>query len=575
MSAKIQPKSEAKPAKPGKDTIYVDADDEITAIIDKVEGAKEKVVALVLPKRAAMLQSIVNMRLLKRSADSSGKSVVLITSEGALMPLAGAAGLHVAKNLTSKPEIPPSPRDPVPVAGEAATDDMAEEVPDKIDYDRPVGELAGAGAAESIALDDDDEVADEPAKPHKPTKDKKLAIPNFDRFRLLLGGGIVGFIALIIFIILALKVWPHAKITITTTSTPISANFSLTTSDKAQGLDMEKGVIPAVLKTQDQTANQQVQATGQKNLGDKASGSVTMTAQKCSGNPFDPPNDVPSGTGITTSGLSYITQERASFHGTGVSGSCYTYSANGSISIKAQAAGAKYNVSGATFTVAGRSDVSASGSASGGSDNNVTVVSQQDVDAVKAKLTNNKDADNIQKQFQTQLSDQGYYVITQTLKASEPQVTASPEVGQQASTSNVTVKVTFSVLVVGKKELREAVRTELEKQIDKNKQKISDGDLLNNLTVSLQGQSSPTVASLSISKATTAVPIIDIATVKNQVGGKKSNEIKTMISAYPGVENVDVKLSPFWVEHAPKKPSKISVVMKQVKSSNQQRSDGD
>src|SRR6266404_1395162 len=102
MSAKIPPK-------PSKDVIYVDVDDEITSIIDKIENSEHKVVALVLPKRAASLQSIVNMKLLKRSADTAGKNPVLITSEAALLPLAGAAGLHVAKNLQSKPEIPDAP----------------------------------------------------------------------------------------------------------------------------------------------------------------------------------------------------------------------------------------------------------------------------------------------------------------------------------------------------------------------------------------------------------------------------------------------------------------------------------
>src|SRR6266404_1395798 len=102
MSAKIPPK-------PSKEVIYVDVDDEITGIIDKVENAGSKVVALVLPKRAATLQSIVNMKLLKRSADSADKNVVLITSEAALLPLAGAAGLHVAKNLQSAPEVPEAP----------------------------------------------------------------------------------------------------------------------------------------------------------------------------------------------------------------------------------------------------------------------------------------------------------------------------------------------------------------------------------------------------------------------------------------------------------------------------------
>jgi len=104
-AAKIPP----KPAKPSKATVYVDIEDEITAIIDKVETAKEKIVALVLPKRATVLQSVVNMRLLKRNAEQADKRVVLITNEEALLPLAGAVGLHVAKNLQSKPEIPLAP----------------------------------------------------------------------------------------------------------------------------------------------------------------------------------------------------------------------------------------------------------------------------------------------------------------------------------------------------------------------------------------------------------------------------------------------------------------------------------
>lgn len=91
-----------------KETIYVGVDDEITHIIDKVNDSQHKIIALVLPKRAAVLQSVVNMKLLKKAATSSKKNIVLITSEQGLYPLAGAAGIHVAKSLQSKPAIPPS-----------------------------------------------------------------------------------------------------------------------------------------------------------------------------------------------------------------------------------------------------------------------------------------------------------------------------------------------------------------------------------------------------------------------------------------------------------------------------------
>jgi hypothetical protein len=80
----------------GKDVIYIDIDDEITAIIDKVRGSEQRIVALVLPKRANAFQSIVNMKLLKRTADNANKHLVLITNETGLLPLAGAVGIYVA-----------------------------------------------------------------------------------------------------------------------------------------------------------------------------------------------------------------------------------------------------------------------------------------------------------------------------------------------------------------------------------------------------------------------------------------------------------------------------------------------
>ena len=70
-----------------KDVIYIDVDDDVTAIIGKIKMAKEKIVALVPPKRAGALQSAVNLRLLDRMAKTSKKQLVLITNNQALITL--------------------------------------------------------------------------------------------------------------------------------------------------------------------------------------------------------------------------------------------------------------------------------------------------------------------------------------------------------------------------------------------------------------------------------------------------------------------------------------------------------
>ena len=92
-----------------KDVLYIDVEDDITAIIGKVKAAKQKVVALVPPKRVGAIQSAVNLKLVQRAATHEGKQLVMISKNAALVALASNAGIPVAKNLQSKPEMPEIP----------------------------------------------------------------------------------------------------------------------------------------------------------------------------------------------------------------------------------------------------------------------------------------------------------------------------------------------------------------------------------------------------------------------------------------------------------------------------------
>jgi hypothetical protein len=379
---------------------------------------------------------------------------------------------------------------------------------------------------------------------------------------MLLGLGILGVIALIVFIIMAIFVLPKATITIKTSSEPVSANFNLAASADTPAVDSAKGVIPAKLETTDQNGSQQVTATGQQNNGDKATGSATLT--NCSNSPVT----VAAGTGISQNGLAFITQSSVSldsgnFTSGGVCKS--TGSHVGSVHIVAQSAGSKYNVtlSGASVV----SGVTASGSASGGTDSIVTILSQSDVDAAKAKLTTGTSGDQFTKDFEKKLTDSGEYVLSSTLKAGDPVINASPAVGQPASTANVTIKITYTVLTVKKSDLSQAIEDKTASQIDKTKQKLN-GNFLSDANITVQSQSSPTSATLAVNEETTAVPIINVATVKKTAEGKKTGDIKSAIGNWAGVKEVDVKLSPFWVSKVPGKAGKITVVLQEVKSSS-------
>lgn len=184
-----------------KDVIYIDVEDDIAAIIDKLKQSSDKIIAFVPPKGNAVLQSVVNLKLLKRAAEHADKQPVIVTSNHALTALAGGLGFYISKNLQSKPVL-------MNGEPEEFQEDEAVELSDGEVVD---GAGAAAVAAASTDLDDDeveltpDELAslqsdednggippvdgdDTPKKQKKQKKakdkaDKKKKIPNFDSFR--------------------------------------------------------------------------------------------------------------------------------------------------------------------------------------------------------------------------------------------------------------------------------------------------------------------------------------------------------------------------------------------------------
>lgn len=552
-----------------KDVIYIDVDDEITAIIDKVHASNKKIVALVLPKRAAVLQSIVNMKLLKRAASDAKKNLVLITSEHGLMPLAGSVGIHVAKSLNSKPEIPDPP---LKVHDSAEPeDDEPEDI--VIDPAKPVGELAGQTAVQQdgdddgpIHLDDEDEESAGASFSAKAKKDgaarRKFKIPDFNKFRLILILSALGVVVLGVVGYAAVAVWPTAKITIQTDSQAVTSStvLALKTTEGAE-LDAEKAVVPAQIQEVTKTLTQEAPATGELNKGEKATGTVVMTVKDCPPYNPNPPSDVPAGSGISSSGKTYITQKKAVFSLSAPEGSCIVFKTDAT-AIVAQTGGSSFNVTSATFTTPGRSDVTATGSASGGTDNIVKVVSQTDIDAAKEKITQ-QDTAQIRQELKSALVGRNLLPIEMTFTTGEPETSVSAEVNTEAESVTITQTVTYTMLGAKQEDLEKVIATNVKDKIDSKKQSILSYGLddaffaLQNIT--------PEETTVSMQVTVVAGAALDVSSIKKQVAGKKAGDAKEIILASPGVTNVTVEYSPFWVNSIPKKTDKITVVIQEPK----------
>ncbi len=554
-------------AEASKDTIYIDVDDEITGIIEKVRASKHKIVALVLPKRAGALQSIVNIKLLKRSADAEHKKVVLITSEAGLMPLAGAVGLYVAKTLQSQPSVPPPPDTS---QAQEVIDENGEE--GDIDKSKSVGELAGITAIAAAAKPDQEETIDidngddeEEAKPKKDKKTgSKISVPNFDKFRgrLFLGSGAL--ILLIIGWIFAFRVLPKATVTIKTNAVSINSGINFTADTSAKEVNEKTNTVPAVQKESKQSASQKITATGQKNVGEKASGTVSLkncTAQNGT-------ITIPAGTTVTSSGLSYVTTDSVTLPQSLFSGGGNCLTGAKDVGVSATNPGSNYNISsGKSFAVIGYSGVGGTnGNAfAGGTDKTVTVVSQKDVDDAKKKITedNSKAKDDLVKQFQ----DDNLFPLQASILPGKQTVTSSPKVGEEATDVNVTVETNYTMLGVVRDDLKKLVENDVKKHIDTKKQALSD-DGLDQASFTVTSKKSATNQTFSVEASATAGTQVDADNLKQQITGKKRGDVIAIVQGLPSVESVTVDYSPFWVFNTPNNPDKITIVVQKNEASS-------
>ncbi len=548
-----------------------------------------------LPKRATVFQSIVNMKLLKKKADQSKKNVILVTSEAGLMPLAGAVGMHVAKSLQAKPEIPAGPDAEDIDDGPVSLADEAKEADDEPDIDnkKPIGELAGAAALGAAAASkhspedtiqiDNDAISDpmglndidKETKAGKPKKGKKankkakgldgkpIKVPDFNKFRkwLLIGGAAA--IALIIFWIFGFHVWSKATIIIQTNTSNQSSVSTITLSQADGNVNTATGIVPAKLQSQTKsTTSSPVNTTGTKTIGTSATGPITIT-NPCTLQGSTSSVNVPSGTQFTdNSGNVYNSNGSVTVPGFSINkGKCNPGVA--SVNVTAAGVGTGYNNSSnstsynpsdgdiSTFNIVG-------GPMTGGSSNNVQVVATADVTAAAAQITT-PNSSQMKSQLESSLKSEGYMPIPATFVAGTPVDTPSATVGSQANTVTVTQTVNYTMYGAKQSDLDAIVTTNVNQQINPSTQSILD----TGVTTASYSVVSTTSSSATVTMQATATigPKISAKSIASQSAGVPSGDIKNTIGSIPGVTNVIVKYSPFWVSATPKNVNKIHVVI--------------
>ena len=550
-----------------KDVIYIDVDDDVTAIIGKIKSSKEKIVAIVPPKRAGALQSAVNLRLLDRMARNDKKQLVIISNNHALATLAASAKIPVAKNLQSKPELAEIPAlvvddgDDIIDGSELPVGDLARTVKGGASADTPKKLRSEAiSDIDTSELSIDDEVVSPVAagavattKRVQPAK-KKSKIPDFDIFRKKLIFIVLGGAGLVTLLVWMFVFAPAAQVIITAKTSPSSVNAAVKLGGTAAN-DYKAGIISSVSQTEKKDVTVEFTATGQKDVGEKATGTVKISklSQEAYG--------VPAGTRLTSNDGDFITQTAVTIP---AATPCFPAFCAGSVTVGviADKSGTEHN--GASGSVRGPSNITGTfqGVASGGTSKMARVVTSDDIERAKGEVLG-KSSDEEKAALKKKFTN-GEITIDSSFTADAAEPVATPAVDQEApdGKGQLVVSTTYSIQAVAKGALESYITSYLNAKLDDDSpQKVYSTGVDKASLTNFQKAEDGTMTATIIANGSIG-PKINEDAIKEQVKGKIYGEVQQSLESVEGIQEVDVKFSYFWVRKVPNDLNKIDIEFK-------------
>ncbi len=520
-----------------KEIIYIESNDDITTIINKIKDSKENIVALVPPKQIGILQSAVNLELIARSAKNSKKLLVIVTNNQALIRLAGLTKIPIAKSFKSKPELVDVPA--IKVDGEDDIIDGAE---------LPIAEFAQTEAAESVKTSSKNSKNNK-SKESTELKPAKIKVPNYNKFRKRLIIGVFLSIALIGFLVWALIFAPTAEITLKTRTKNKAVSETVELVSDSAKQDIGKNMILAQSQVLTKKKIIEFVATGEKEVGNPAVGSVTLT--RALGGAVS----VPSGSGFSRGDCTFVTQKDVVVPGASVEvGGLDIVPGTMTVEVAATVLGEQCNIEAGALE-SSINGLSATGTAmTGGTKKRVKVVTGDDIHKAQ-KAFNNLSNDNHLKELRNKF-DSSVLIMDDSLETNKGKMYL-PEVGQviENGKTKIEQEVKYTLYGIAKKDLNQLIETTVIK--DKKELKVYQSDDQKISFIDYVKNNKQTKVRI-VTKAVVG-PLLDQNKIKQFVAGKVTGQIKDRYESIEGVDKVEVKYYPFWNRTVPNNLDKITV----------------
>jgi hypothetical protein len=527
-----------------EDFIYLEVDEEITSIIDRLKKSNAHKIGIVIPRGAMVLQSVVNLKLIQNEAKKTKKSVAIITVDKVGRSLAVQVGLPVyddPKQIESAAEGTEQMEEKADKAQDVIEIDMRDQE-DQIPEGVNVHYYTGEDAPEGEEAKAETPAKEEPVKPKAHSsvfQAKKIGLPKArpqaakpSRRKAKI---IASIIAIIIIAVGAWVMFSKAQVTLTVPADAYEAKGEVKVDATLMASDPDQGKIKGTLIEANKEVSRDIKATGTKKVGDKAHGTVSFY------NDAGVDQQLSAGTSVTSSGGkkftldSAITVPKASLD---AGGSKVQGKADGKIT--AGESGTDYNLSSTTsYTVSGSNYISGKGETSGGTSRELTIVSKNDINEAKDRLTSEPPSE-IKDSIKSKA--QGGYVIDSAINFSASDFSTSKKEGDEASSFTAKAKLVGQVIVFDTNDLRNAVAKAAQKDVPAGKSLLFTED----------DEVTPNVKSIDLPKKEMVLDAIlkahvgnavDTSKLSTSIKGKTVKRARELIAAKTNLSANDVSIT--------------------------------
>lgn len=521
-----------------KDEIfYLESDEEITSVIDKIKQAKESRLSLVVPREATILQSVVNLKLIAKEATRAGKEIAIITADKIGRNLAAQVGLPVLESIKS----------PRPVFQPPVEEPKSQEI---IEIDLSQKEKPSEIRPKGLQVHHFQEERPPQFRTQNQAKLKTLwpelkisPLANLLKLKKIVWISLViisGLILICLFLIL-----PKNEIIIKVEAENFQKTFDLKVSGQENPLTNVENTNEFIGKFIEITKEKEEKfpATGRKNLGGKASGTLSLF------NYWDSnPQNLGVGTKFSSSSKTFLSKSAVTIPGTSIKGGNIV-PGTASVEIEAESPGEEFNVSAGRFTIIGLSSAEQEKiygqrdkDLTGGFSKEVSVVSESDFNDGKEKLIK-----EISQGLEEDLASQteGWKILDKAEENQTQEAKSSVEVEAEANEFSLKVRQRLRVIVFEENNFRQFVFEFLEKQIPYDKM----------LTLGPDDEISPHLKETKYDERLMNLEVVtrakmssrlDIEKISQDIKGKSRKNVEGYLQNLNGTNGFEIKYYPSW-----------------------------